>query len=86
MINPTGNSALGKAGAGDNLCGIITGFLAQTYGALEEKADPFLAVVAALYISGRAGEIAAEKIGERTMTATDVRECLAQAFREFEDE
>jgi len=84
VVNPTGNSALGKAGAGDNLCGIITGFLAQSYGAMGEKADAFLAVVAALYISGRAGDIAAEKIGKRTMTATDVRECLADAFREFE--
>lgn len=84
VVNPTGNSALGKAGAGDNLCGIITGFLAQSYGAMGEKADAFLAVVAALYISGVAGDIAAEKIGKRTMTATDVRECLADAFREFE--
>ncbi|HEX8566912.1 MAG TPA: NAD(P)H-hydrate dehydratase [Pyrinomonadaceae bacterium] len=84
VVNPTGNSALGKAGAGDNLCGIITGFLAQSYGAMGKKADAFLAVVAALYISGVAGDIAAEKIGKRTMTATDVRECLADAFREFE--
>ncbi|HEX9928245.1 MAG TPA: NAD(P)H-hydrate dehydratase [Pyrinomonadaceae bacterium] len=84
VVNPTGNSALGKAGAGDNLCGIITGFLAQSYGAMGEKADAFLAVIAALYISGVAGDIAAEKIGKRTMTATDVRECLADAFREFE--
>lgn len=84
VVNPTGVSALGKAGSGDNLCGIITGFLAQSYGAMGEKADAFLAVVAALYISGRAGEIAAAKIGERTMTASDVRECLADAFREFE--
>jgi NAD(P)H-hydrate epimerase len=84
VVNPTGNSALGKAGAGDNLCGIITGFLAQSYGAMGEKADAFLAVVAALYISGVAGDIASEKIGKRTMTATDVRECLADAFREFE--
>ncbi|MDQ4122011.1 MAG: NAD(P)H-hydrate dehydratase [Acidobacteriota bacterium] len=84
VVNPTGNSALGKAGAGDNLCGIITGFLAQSYGAMGEKADVFLAVVAALYISGRAGDIAAEKIGQRTMTATDVREFLAEAFLEFE--
>jgi NAD(P)H-hydrate epimerase len=84
VVNPTGNSALGKAGAGDNLCGIITGFLAQSYGAMGEKADAFPAVVAALYISGMAGDIAAEKIGKRTMTATDVRECLADAFLELE--
>lgn len=84
VVNPTGNSALGKAGAGDNLCGIITGFLAQSYGAMGDKTDPVLAVVAALYISGMAGDIAAEKIGKRTMTATDVRECLADAFRELE--
>ncbi len=30
VINPTGNSGLGKAGNGDTLMGIITGFVAQT--------------------------------------------------------
>jgi len=77
VINPTGNSGLGKAGNGDALTGIIAGFLAQ---AVQMKVDIFETVVAAVYISGFAGEIAAEKFGKRAMTASDVRECMADAF------
>lgn len=95
VVNPTGNAGLGKAGNGDTLTGIIAGFVAQTLAVPHETvyATEFgenrigrvtEAVVAALYISGLAGDIAARKIGMRTMTASDVRECLADAFRELE--
>ena len=78
VINPTGNSGLGKAGNGDTLTGIITGFVAQ---AVQMKVDIFATVVAAVYIAGLAGDIAAEKRGKRSMLASDVRECLGAAFR-----
>ena len=78
VINPTGNSGLGKAGNGDTLMGIITSFVAQ---AVQMKVDVFETVVAAVYISGLAGDIVAEKYGKRTMLASDVRECLGAAFR-----
>ena len=58
VINPTGNSGLGKAGNGDNLTGIITGFVAQ---AVQTKVEIFETVVAAVYISGLAGDIAAKR-------------------------
>lgn len=77
VINPTGNSGLGKAGNGDTLTGIITGFVAQ---AVQCKTDIYEAVIAAVYISGLAGDIAESKYGKRVMTASDVRECLADAF------
>jgi ADP-dependent NAD(P)H-hydrate dehydratase / NAD(P)H-hydrate epimerase len=80
VINPTGNSGLGKAGNGDTLTGIITGFVAQ---AAQMKVDIFETVVAAVYISSLAGDIAAEKYGKRTMLASDVRECLTDAFKEI---
>ena len=81
VISPTGNSGLGKAGSGDTLAGIVAGFLAQAVGM---KVDFFETVVAALYIAGLAGDIAAEKFGKRVMTASDVRECLAEAFKDLE--
>ena len=81
VINPTGNSGLGKAGNGDTLAGIVTGFVAQ---AARMKIDVFETVVAAVYIAGLAGDIAAEKFDKRTMLASDVRECLGAAFREIE--
>ena len=59
FINPTGNAGLGTAGAGDTLTGLISGFLAQAYATLEDRADPVAATVAALYVGGLAGDDAA---------------------------
>ncbi len=81
VVNPTGNSGLGKAGNGDTLTGIITGFVAQ---AVQMNVDMFETIVAAVYISSLAGDIAASKFGERSMLASDVRECLADAFSSLE--
>jgi len=95
VVNPTGNSGLGKAGNGDTLTGIITGFIAQTMATEHFKNDfefdaakpidkVFGAVVAAVYIAGMAGDIAAGKFGKRTMLASDVRNCLSEAFERIE--
>ncbi len=78
VINPTGNSGLGKAGNGDTLAGIIVGFIAQ---AVQMNVDIFETTVAAVYLAGLAGDIAAEKYGKHTMLASDVRECLMDAFQ-----
>ena len=80
VVNPTGNAGLGKAGNGDTLTGILAGFVAQ---ANSMKIDIFETVVAAVYIAGMAGDIAEKKFGKRVMTASDVRECLADAFAQF---
>jgi NAD(P)H-hydrate epimerase len=77
VVNPTGNSGLGKAGNGDTLTGIITGFAAQ---AAAMDVDIFETVVAAVYLAGLAGDIAEKKFGKRVMTASDVRDCLVEAF------
>ena len=81
FINPTGNAGLGTAGAGDTLTGLISGFLAQAYGTLENHADAVAAVVAALYAGGLAGDFAAKKLGIRTMVASDIREHFSEAIR-----
>ncbi len=80
-VNPTGNAGLGTAGAGDTLTGIITGCLAQAYGTLKDEADAFATVVAAVYLGGLAGDIAARERGMRTLVASDIREHLSAAIR-----
>lgn len=84
VVNPTGNAGLGTAGAGDTLTGVITGFLAQAYGTLKKEADAFEAVVAAVYVSGLAGDLAAQKLGMRSMVASDIREHLSEAIRSLD--
>jgi NAD(P)H-hydrate epimerase len=81
FINPTGNAGLGTAGAGDTLTGIITGFLAQAFGTLGDDADALDAVIAALYVGGLAGDLAARDLGMRGMVASDIREHLSEAIR-----
>lgn len=79
FINPTGNAGLGTAGAGDTLTGIIAGFIAQEVASQKDRADVLQAVVAALYIGGMAGDLAASELGMRCMVASDIREHLSQA-------
>ncbi|MEQ1922785.1 MAG: NAD(P)H-hydrate dehydratase, partial [Pyrinomonadaceae bacterium] len=81
VVNPTGNSGLGKAGNGDTLAGIVAGFVAQ---AGRFEIDIFETVVAAVYVAGMAGDIAEKKYGKRVMTASDVRECLTDVFAGLE--
>jgi NAD(P)H-hydrate epimerase len=83
IINPNGNSGLGKAGNGDVLAGIITGFVAQ---AVQMKVDIFETVIAAVYIAALAGDIAEKKVGKRAMLASHVSESLTDAFRQLEEE
>lgn len=49
LINPTGNPAMAQGGMGDILTGVITGFIAQKYGAAD-------AAVLACYIHGKTGD------------------------------
>jgi len=84
VVNPTGNAGLGTAGAGDTLTGVIAGFLAQAYGTLKKDADAFDTVVAAVYVSGLAGDMAAQNLGMRGMVASDIREHLSEAIRSLD--
>lgn len=84
FVNPTGNAGLGTAGAGDTLTGIITSFLAQAYGTLKRDADALGAVVAAVYVGGLAGDIAARRKGKRALVASDISLNFGAAIRSLD--
>jgi NAD(P)H-hydrate epimerase len=65
FINPTGNSALAKAGTGDVLTGIIGGLIAQGL-------PTYDATLTGAYIHGIAGELVSEDETEYSVLATDV--------------
>ncbi|HEX6189198.1 MAG TPA: NAD(P)H-hydrate dehydratase [Pyrinomonadaceae bacterium] len=78
FLNSTGNAGLGTAGAGDTLTGVIAGFLAQAQSS--ESVSALDTAIAALYVSGLAGDLAARKLGMRCMVASDIREHLSAAI------
>jgi len=75
-VNPTGNAGLATGGTGDVLTGIIAGLLAQ------KTDDPLGATIAAVYLHGLSGDLAASKLGVRAMIASDVTALLGEAFLE----
>lgn len=81
FINPTGNPGLGTAGAGDTLTGLIASFLAQSAARFFDEADALFGVIAAVYVGGLAGDLAAREVGMRTMVASDIRERFSAAIR-----
>lgn len=86
FVNPTGNAGLGTAGAGDTLTGIIAGFNSQAFATLKDQASALEATIAALYVGGLAGDLAAKERGMRTMIASDIREHFGAAIRSLDSE
>lgn len=86
FVNPTGNAGLGRGGSGDTLTGVVAGFLAQAFAASKDEADAFETTVAAVYVAGLAGDLAARARGVRTLLASDVREHLGDAIRALDAE
>lgn len=72
-VNPTGNAGMATAGSGDVLTGVIAGLMAQGLGAGE-------AACLGVYVHGRAGDRAAERLGEWGMRAGDIADEIALAL------
>jgi len=72
-VNKTGNAGMATAGSGDALTGAIVALMGQGL-------SNFDATVLGVYIHGLAGDIAAERIGQVSLMATDIIDAMPDAF------
>ncbi len=75
--NSTGNPGMATGGSGDVLTGIIAALVAQGMMAFD-------AAVLGAWVHGRAGDLAAMRLGQTSLIASDLIEFLPAAFRELE--
>jgi ADP-dependent NAD(P)H-hydrate dehydratase / NAD(P)H-hydrate epimerase len=73
ILNPSGSPALAKAGSGDLLTGLIGSWLAQSIPVAE-------AVAMAVYLHGKAGEIAAREVGVYSVTYRELLSAIGAAI------
>ena len=78
FINSTGNPGMASGGTGDVLSGMVGGQLVQ------EK-DALKAALSAVYAHGLAGDLAAQKLSQKALTATDLIRFLPAALRQLEE-
>jgi len=74
-VNKTGNPGMGTAGSGDVLTGVITALIGQALSTFE-------AAVLGVYVHGLAGDIAADRLGQVSLMASDIIETLPEAFKQ----
>jgi len=74
FINPTGNPGMASGGTGDILTGMIGGFLAQGFPALE-------AAKLGVFLHGLAGDFVAHRKGSRGIAAMDLAEEAPRLLR-----
>lgn len=75
FCNTTGNPGMAKGGSGDVLAGMILSLLGQGL-------PPKQAVPGAVWLHGRAGDLAAARLGEYGMTPTDLLDEIPAAICE----
>jgi NAD(P)H-hydrate epimerase len=73
-INKTGNPGMATAGSGDVLTGMIASFMAQGYDCVD-------AAKYGVYYHGKAGDMAEEKYGELSLTASNIIEFIHEALK-----
>lgn len=76
FINQTGNPGMATAGTGDVLAGMVSSLLGQGL-------SPVNSAVAAVYMHGLAGDIAAREKSEYSLIASDIIDALPAAFKEL---
>ncbi|HKH61772.1 MAG TPA: NAD(P)H-hydrate dehydratase [Flavitalea sp.] len=76
FFNSTGNAGMATGGSGDVLTGIISSFVAQKYSSEE-------AAVLGVFLHGLAGDLAAKKMSEPALIASDIIDHLGDAFKKL---
>jgi ADP-dependent NAD(P)H-hydrate dehydratase len=74
-VNTTGNPGMATAGAGDVLTGVTSALAGQGL-------SSFDATVLAVYVHGLAGDLAAARLGQVSLIATDLIDTLPEAFQQ----
>jgi len=77
-VNRSGNPGMATAGSGDVLTGLLTGLLARGYPTLD-------ACRLGVFLHGLAGDIAAERLGQESLIASDLVDNLPHAFQRVAD-
>jgi NAD(P)H-hydrate epimerase len=75
--NSTGNPGMATGGSGDVLTGLIAALIGMGIAAFD-------AAALGAWVHGRAGDLAAGKLGQTALTAADLLDYLPAAFRELE--
>ena len=78
LVNPTGNPGMATGGSGDVLAGMIASFAAQGMAPLD-------AAMCAVYLHGRAGDHAAERLGQHAMLPSDLLDDLGPLLHTIEN-
>lgn len=78
FVNTTGNPGMAKGGSGDVLAGMLLSLLGQGI-------PPKQAVPAAVWLHGRAGDLAAQRLGEYGMTPGDLIGQIPTAIQQAMD-
>jgi ADP-dependent NAD(P)H-hydrate dehydratase / NAD(P)H-hydrate epimerase len=74
-VNTTGNAGMATGGTGDVLTGILAGLTAQF------RVEDWARVLSfGVYLHGLAGDVAASRVGEAPLIATDLIEALPEAY------
>lgn len=73
-VNDTGNPGMATGGTGDCLTGIVAGLLGQ-------RLAPWDAARLGMHLHGVAGDLAAKKLGEVSLIASDLLTYLPEAFK-----
>lgn len=76
-LNQTGNPGMATGGSGDVLTGMITALVCQSL-------SPFDAAVLGCHVHGLAGDLAADKLGQVSLIASDLIQFLPAAFQQIE--